>query len=73
MIGRGTILSRMWNKPSITITGMDATSVEAASNTLAPQARVVISARVAPGQKAEEAYAAIESHLRAHAPFGAHL
>ncbi|MBM3714820.1 MAG: dipeptidase [Actinobacteria bacterium] len=72
-IGRGTILSRMWNKPSITITGMDATSVEAASNTLAPQTRVVISARVAPGQKAEEAFAAIEAHLRAHAPFGAHL
>ncbi len=72
-IGRDSILSRIWNKPSVTITGWDATSVEAASNTLAPQTRVVISARVAPGQKAEDAYAAIEAHLRAHAPFGAHL
>lgn len=72
-IGRDSILSRIWNKPSITITGWDATPVEAASNTLAPETRVVISARVAPGQPAAEAFAAIEAHLRAHAPFGAQL
>lgn len=72
-IGRDSILSRIWNKPSVTITGWDATPVEAASNTLAPETRVVISARVAPGQPAAEAFAAIEAHLRAHAPFGAQL
>ncbi|MBB3156375.1 acetylornithine deacetylase/succinyl-diaminopimelate desuccinylase-like protein [Microbacterium proteolyticum] len=72
-IGRDAILSRIWNKPSITITGWDATPVSAASNTLAPETSVVISARVAPGQDAEEAFAAIETHLRAHAPFGARL
>ncbi|MFE1645325.1 dipeptidase [Microbacterium sp. P01] len=72
-IGRGTILSRIWNKPAITITGIDATSVAEASNTLAPSASVVISARVAPGQPAEDAYAALEAHLRSHAPFGAQL
>ncbi|MDZ5143027.1 dipeptidase [Microbacterium testaceum] len=72
-IGRDSILSRIWNKPSITITGWDATPVEAASNTLSPQTSVVISARVAPGQDAEEAFAAVEAHLRAHAPFGARL
>lgn len=72
-IGRGTILSRIWNKPAITITGIDATSVAAASNTLSPEVSVVISARVAPGQSAKEAYAAIERHLTEHAPFGAQL
>jgi len=72
-IGRDTILSRIWNKPAITITGWDATPTASASNTLSPRTSVVISARVAPGQSAEEAYAAIEKHLRAHAPFGAHL
>lgn len=72
-IGRDSILSRIWNKPSITITGWDATPVEAASNTLSPQTSVVISARVAPGQDAREAFAAVEAHLRAHAPFGAQL
>lgn len=72
-VGNGTILSRIWNKPAITVTGIDATSVAAASNTLTPEVRVVISARVAPGQVATDAYAAMEQHLRAHAPFGAEL
>jgi acetylornithine deacetylase/succinyl-diaminopimelate desuccinylase-like protein len=72
-IGTGSILSRIWNKPSITITGIDAPSVANASNTLSPAASVVISTRVAPGQQARDAYAAVEAHLRAHAPFGAQL
>lgn len=72
-IGRGTILSRIWNKPSITVTGIDAPSVVNASNTLSPEISVVISARIAPGQPARDAYAAIEAHLRANAPFGAEL
>jgi len=72
-VGRDDILGRIWNKPSITITGIDATSVAQASNTLLPEVSVVISARVAPGQDAKDAYEAIEAHLRAHAPFGAEL
>ncbi|GEP48396.1 dipeptidase [Microbacterium saccharophilum] len=72
-VGRGTILSRIWNKPSITVTGIDAPSVRNASNTLSPEISVVISARIAPGQSAKDAYAALEAHLRAHAPFGAAL
>ncbi len=72
-IGTGSIVGRIWNQPSITVTGIDATSVTAASNTLAPVIDVVISARVAPGQSAQEAYDAIEAHLRARAPFGAEL
>lgn len=72
-IGTGSILGRIWNKPSITVTGIDAASVAEASNTLAPQVSVVISARVAPGQDATAAYRAIETHLREHAPFGAEL
>lgn len=72
-IGDGTILSRIWNKPSVTVIGIDATSVSAASNTLLPEVTVVISARVAPGQTGQEAYDALERHLRAHAPFGAEL
>ncbi len=72
-IGTGTILSRIWNKPAITVIGIDATTVAAASNTLAPEVSVVISARVAPGQSGRQAYDAIEAHLRSHAPFGAQL
>ena len=72
-IGRDSILSRIWNKPSITVTGIDAPSVVNASNTLSPEVTVVISARVAPGQSARGAYEAMAAHLRAHAPFGAQL
>ncbi|BDZ47332.1 hypothetical protein GCM10025866_32410 [Naasia aerilata] len=72
-IGRGDINARRWFQPSITVTGIDAPSVLNASNTLLPSVRVRISARVAPGQSAADAYAAVETHLRAHAPFGAVL
>ncbi|UTT62221.1 dipeptidase [Microcella humidisoli] len=72
-IGRGELLHRLWAQPAITATGIDAPSVQNASNTLAPSVTVKISARIAPGQSPDEAFAAIERHLRAHAPFGAHL
>jgi acetylornithine deacetylase/succinyl-diaminopimelate desuccinylase-like protein len=72
-IGTGPILSRMWSQPTVTITGIDAPSVVDASNTLLPSVAVRLSARVAPGQPATEAYDALERHLRAHAPFGAHV
>lgn len=72
-IGHGPVLSRMWDQPAITITGIDAPTVVNASNTLVPSVTVKVSARIAPGQSAGDAYAAIEAHLRANAPFGAHL
>jgi acetylornithine deacetylase/succinyl-diaminopimelate desuccinylase-like protein len=72
-IGTGTILSRMWAGPTVTVTGIDAPSVQNASNTLAASTTVVISSRIAPGQDAASAFAAIEKHLRGNAPFGAHL
>lgn len=72
-IGRGELLHRIWAQPAITVTGIDAPGVQNASNTLSPSVRVKISVRIAPGQKAADAFAAVERHLRAHAPFGAHL
>jgi acetylornithine deacetylase/succinyl-diaminopimelate desuccinylase-like protein len=70
-LGEGAVLQRMWFRPSITVTGIDAPSVANASNTLLPQVSVRISARIAPGQDSADAYAALEHHLRAQAPFGA--
>ena len=72
-IGHGAVLSRLWDHPAITITGIDAPSVVNASNTLVPSVTVKLSARIAPGQRADDAFDALERHLRAHAPFGAHL
>jgi cysteinylglycine-S-conjugate dipeptidase len=72
-IGTGSILSRLWAQPTVTVTGIDAPTVINASNTLSASTGVVISSRIAPAQKASDAFAALETHLRAHAPFGAHL
>ena len=72
-IGVGSILSRIWAQPTVTVTGIDAPSVMNASNTLSASTTVVISSRIAPGQKASDAFAALERHVRANAPFGAKL
>ncbi|MDO3696671.1 dipeptidase [Curtobacterium flaccumfaciens] len=72
-IGTGAVLSRMWFQPSITVTGMDVPSVANASNTLLPTVSARVSVRVAPGQDARQASAAVEQHLREHVPFGARM
>ncbi|MBX3116057.1 MAG: dipeptidase [Cryobacterium sp.] len=72
-IGTGTVPSRLWYQPSITVTGIDAPTVANASNTLIPEVSVRVSARIAPGQKAEDAFRAIEAHLNENKPFGAHI
>lgn len=73
LIGRGTLTSRMWRQPAISIIGVDATPVRQASNTIWPVAAARISMRVAPGQKANAAQAALIEHLRANVPWGAEL
>jgi cysteinylglycine-S-conjugate dipeptidase len=72
-IGTGPILGRIWSKPSITVTGIDAPTVANASNTLSPSVSVRISARIAPGQSATDAFGHLEQHLRDNAPFGAQI
>lgn len=72
-VGTGHILSRSWAKPSITVTGTDLPSLQNASNTALASARFKLSVRIAPSQDPAAAQRAIIEHLRAHAPFGAHL
>jgi acetylornithine deacetylase/succinyl-diaminopimelate desuccinylase-like protein len=72
-IGTGSVLSRLWAQPSVTVTGIDAPSVANASNTLIPSVSLRVSARIAPGQDPQEAYEALEAHIRSHAPFGARV
>jgi acetylornithine deacetylase/succinyl-diaminopimelate desuccinylase-like protein len=72
-IGTGSVLSRLWFQPSITVTGIDAPSIANASNTLVPQVTVRLSMRVAPGQTSDAARDALVAHLKANAPFGANL
>ncbi len=72
-IGSGTILDRIWNKPSITVIGIDGQTVALSSNTMLPTVKAKISMRIAPGQQPVEALALLRKHLEANVPFGAEL
>lgn len=71
LAGTGSLASRLWTKPALSIIGIDAPGVAVSSNTLLPAARAKFSLRLAPGQDPQEAMAAVERHVGAHAPFGA--
>src|SRR6476469_3870345 len=49
-IGSGSLLSRIWTKPSATTIGIDAPSVATSSNTLVPSASAKVSIRLAPAE-----------------------
>lgn len=72
-IGSGSAVERLWTKPALSITGLDAPQVDGASNTLVAAARAKISLRIAPGDTAANALACLRSHLEAHVPWGAEL
>lgn len=70
-IGSGSTVERLWTKPALSITGLDAPQVDGASNTLVPAARARISLRVAPGDTTDNAWASLQRHIEAHTPWGA--
>jgi cysteinylglycine-S-conjugate dipeptidase len=72
-LGTGTVESRLWAGPSLTIIGTDLPTMETSSNTLQPSARAKFSLRVAPGQDPRDAFDALDHHLRTHAPWGARV
>ncbi|MBJ2119826.1 dipeptidase [Arthrobacter sp. MSA 4-2] len=73
LAGTGSIASRLWHKPALSIIGMDMPSVALSSNTLLPRARAKFSLRLAPGQDPEQAMQAVRAHVEAAAPFGARV
>lgn len=73
LIGQGTLASRLWTQPSITVIGLDIPEVSVASNTLQSSLRAKLSIRLAPGDTPANAARAVEEHLRSHLPFGASL
>ena len=73
LIGSGSILSRIWTKPSITTIGIDAPTVATSSNTLVPTASAKISMRLAPDEFDLDGFEALKKHLLDHAPWGARV
>ena len=67
-IGDGPMVERLWTKPSLSVTGIDAPPAQGASNTLVPHARAFLSLRIAPGDSTANA-----SESAARAPRGARV
>ena len=73
LIGAGSIASRMWTRPSISILALDAPPVAEAINQLVPVARAKVSMRLAPGQDPAAAMDALVAHLEANVPWNAQV
>src|SRR6202034_1777924 len=72
-IGTGSAVDRLWTRPAITVTGLDAPRVAGASNTLVPVARARVTVRLAPGDSSANAVARLREHLERNVPWGAEL
>lgn len=73
LVGTGTIGSRIWSGPAITVIGMDVASVDGALNAVVPYARAKLNVRVHPAQDPVEAQDAVVRRLREARPFGIQL
>jgi acetylornithine deacetylase/succinyl-diaminopimelate desuccinylase-like protein len=71
LLGTGTLTSRLWAGPSISVIGIDAPPVDGAPMTIVPGARAKLTLRVGPGDDANDARDALLRHLERHAPWGA--
>jgi acetylornithine deacetylase/succinyl-diaminopimelate desuccinylase-like protein len=73
LIGEGSLVSRLWTRPAVSVLALDAPPVAEAINQLVPVARAKVSLRLAPGQDVAAARAALIHHLESHVPWGAQV
>lgn len=70
LTGTGSVSSRLWQQPALSIIGMDITPVEQSSNTMAATTRARVSLRVPTGQDPHEAHRLLKEHVEKNAPWG---
>lgn len=73
LIGEGSLTSRLWTRPAVSVLGIDAPHVAESINQLVPAARARVSLRLAPGDDPDRAMDALVDHLEANAPWGARV
>ena len=73
LIGSGTLTSRLWRQPALSVLAIDAPRVSEAVNALVPVATAKVSLRLAPGQDPDLAMQALRDHLVSRAPWGAQV
>jgi acetylornithine deacetylase/succinyl-diaminopimelate desuccinylase-like protein len=69
-VGTGSLVDRLWTKPSLAVLGIDAPGTGEAPNALVPSARAKLNLRIAPGEDPKAAYEVLAAYLRAQAPWG---
>lgn len=73
LLGSGSITSRLWTKPAISVLAVDAPPLSEAINQLVPVARAKVSMRIAPGDDPERAMDALVTHLEDNIGWGAEV
>ncbi len=73
LIGSGSLSSRMWGKPAVSVLALDAPRIDEAINQIVPVAKAAVSLRIPPGQPAADAMAALVTHLESNAPWGSRV
>lgn len=73
LVGTGSIASRLWSKPSISVLGIDAPSVDEGGNVLQPRARAMVAMRIPPGQDPDAAMKSLTGFLRDNVTGGVHV
>jgi cysteinylglycine-S-conjugate dipeptidase len=67
------ILERLWLRPTITVIGLDACSIDKAANKILPSAKARLSCRIVANQEPGVLLERLKSHLQEHVPFGAEM
>ena len=73
LLGSGSLTSRLWKAPALSVVAIDAPAVDDAGLLLVPSARARLTLRIAPGDDPVAASEALVAHLRTHAPWGAEV
>ncbi|MEN8239749.1 MAG: M20/M25/M40 family metallo-hydrolase, partial [Actinomycetota bacterium] len=73
LLGSGSLTSRIWRKPSISVVAIEAVPLSEAINQLVPEARAKISMRIVPGQDGATALELLKAHIEASVPWGAEI
>jgi acetylornithine deacetylase/succinyl-diaminopimelate desuccinylase-like protein len=73
LLGTGSITSRLWTKPAISVLAIDAPPLAEAINQLVPTASAKVSLRIAPGDSPGRAIEALTAHLESHVEWGAEV
>ncbi len=73
LLGSGSLTSRLWTKPAVSVLAIDAPPTTEAINQLVPVARAKVSLRIAPGDDPQRALAALIDHLESNVEWGAEV